>query len=375
MKGFRLDPLVAFHWKVHAAKNEAFGAWCRAGAWCMAYKRDGHVPEDTALDIAPLRVWQRLEKVRLVERVDDGWQIHDFADWNPAEGEEMQRHHAPAETSAARREAGRAGGQARAEKVRQEASKNSPDDQAKLDDEQGLGKQNPTFASSKTQAKLGGQQVLLGENSIATLQPDLKISPDPEQEPPYNPPSGDPQAKLKQNSAADEFSASKTHTAPKQNSRRSQRQRVIPGTEPPVEAVLEHWASQPFHGCRPKFTPARYERVRARLAEGFTVDELKAALDGANLDDWLMGREDRSKKVFKDLETHLRDAAQVERLRDLAHATQPSREPRKRTTDPPPPPPDPEMMAVDVPAGAALEDLFDAVGRRPTPEARRDVLL
>lgn len=85
-----------------------------------------------------------------------------------------------------------------------------------------------------------------------------------------------------------------------------------------VQTVLEHWAAQPYHGHRPKLTEARRARVRSRLAERFTVDELKQALTNANRDDWLTGRDPRTNgKKWVDVDTLLRDAAQVERLRDL----------------------------------------------------------
>ncbi|MBK0432725.1 phage replication protein, partial [Klebsiella pneumoniae] len=59
------------------------------------------------------------------------------------------------------------------------------------------------------------------------------------------------------------------------------------------------------------------KRIKARLAEGFTADELCRAISGAKGDPWLMGK-NPSKKRYDGVETILRDAAQVERLRDLA---------------------------------------------------------
>lgn len=89
MTWFKVDDKSAFHSKVVAAGNEAWGALCRAGAWSSGECTDGLIPEPIALMIAPKRVWKRLESCAgegrngLVERVDLGWQIHDFGYWNP----------------------------------------------------------------------------------------------------------------------------------------------------------------------------------------------------------------------------------------------------------------------------------------------------
>jgi hypothetical protein len=84
MSWFKLDDQGAFHAKVVAAGNEAYGAWCRAGQWSSAQLTDGFIPADIAALIAPEKVWQRAAKARLVDAVDGGWQIHDYLDWNPS---------------------------------------------------------------------------------------------------------------------------------------------------------------------------------------------------------------------------------------------------------------------------------------------------
>lgn len=86
-----------------------------------------------------------------------------------------------------------------------------------------------------------------------------------------------------------------------------------------IEDVLTHWVSQPYHKGRVKLTSDRRARVGARLDEGFSTDDLKLAIDGAALDPWLMGTAQNSTKAFKDVDTILRDAGQVERLREKGH--------------------------------------------------------
>lgn len=89
MSWFKLDDQAAFDAKVVAAGNEAFGAWSRGGCWSSGKLTEGFIPKDVALAIAPARVWDRLVSARaghdhgLVEARPDGWQIHDYLDWNP----------------------------------------------------------------------------------------------------------------------------------------------------------------------------------------------------------------------------------------------------------------------------------------------------
>lgn len=85
-----------------------------------------------------------------------------------------------------------------------------------------------------------------------------------------------------------------------------------------VLGVLRHWAEKLHAGQRVKFDDKRKRRVRARFAEGFSVADLKLAIDGTLRDDWLMGRSEKSRKGgYRDVDTVLRDAAQVERLMGL----------------------------------------------------------
>ncbi|KMV90417.1 phage replication protein O domain [Klebsiella oxytoca 10-5249] len=84
----------------------------------------------------------------------------------------------------------------------------------------------------------------------------------------------------------------------------------------PVRQVFSHWQTE-HHHLSAKLDGKRRKRIKARLAEGFTADELCRAISGAKGDSWLMGK-NPSKKRYDGIDTLLRDAAQVERLRDLA---------------------------------------------------------
>lgn len=99
MTWFRLDDNSAFHRKVVAAGNEAWGACCRAGAWSADHLADGRIPWAIALTIAPRRVWDRLLKTGLCEGADlDGFVIHDYLDRNPSRDEvlSIRQHRAKA---------------------------------------------------------------------------------------------------------------------------------------------------------------------------------------------------------------------------------------------------------------------------------------
>jgi hypothetical protein len=87
MAWFKLDDRGAYHAKVLRAGNEAYGAWCRAGQWSSQHLTDGLIPKEVADSIASPKIWKRLCDAGLLEDRPDGWQIHDFLDWNPSRQE------------------------------------------------------------------------------------------------------------------------------------------------------------------------------------------------------------------------------------------------------------------------------------------------
>ena len=74
-----------------------------------------------------------------------------------------------------------------------------------------------------------------------------------------------------------------------------------------------HWSGK---GPKPKFDSKRRSRIQARLRE-HDAATLKAAIRGALADDWIMGRDPKSRRSYRGIETILRDASQVERLAEL----------------------------------------------------------
>jgi hypothetical protein len=84
--------------------------------------------------------------------------------------------------------------------------------------------------------------------------------------------------------------------------------------------VFDCW--QAVHGKEhSKFDAKRKARIKARLREAFTVEQLCQAIRGATKDPFLMGRDPKAARAFDGIETLLRDAAQVERLIALEDGT------------------------------------------------------
>ncbi|HSN16436.1 MAG TPA: hypothetical protein VLT61_17510 [Anaeromyxobacteraceae bacterium] len=84
MTWFRVDDKLHSHVKPARAGLAAMGAWVLAGSWCGDQLTDGRVPREIAHRIAPAAVWSKLVSAGLAETTDEGYQLHDFLDWNPS---------------------------------------------------------------------------------------------------------------------------------------------------------------------------------------------------------------------------------------------------------------------------------------------------
>lgn len=174
MSWFRLEGRGAFHHKVLAAGNEAYGAWCRAGQWSSDQLTEGLVPLAVAEQIAKPKVWAKLIAAKLIHEAEGGYQIHDFLDFNPSSEAERARRE---ETRERRRESGRVGGKRSGESRRA----------AKQDASLGEAKSEQT--GSKNEAKcFAGASGLLEANGKQNEAP-IPI-PIPIEDPPYPPLAG-----------------------------------------------------------------------------------------------------------------------------------------------------------------------------------------
>jgi len=79
--------------------------------------------------------------------------------------------------------------------------------------------------------------------------------------------------------------------------------------------LFEFWSTK-LGKRSPKLSDKRKRKVRDRLREGFTADEIRAAIVGLTLSDHHMGRNGSPRK-YDDLELICRDPEHLEGFRDL----------------------------------------------------------
>jgi hypothetical protein len=92
-------------------------------------------------------------------------------------------------------------------------------------------------------------------------------------------------------------------------------------TDDPVPGLFDLWVE--VVGRDPKrtrLTAQRRKKIQARLAEGYTVAEIEAAIRGVVLSGWHMG-DNEQRTRYDDLTVICRDGAQVERFAGLSENT------------------------------------------------------
>src|SRR5258708_7482339 len=113
MSWFRVDDKSAFHAKVLAAGNGAWGAFCRMGAWCQDHGcHGGAIPCHVAAIIATPDELARLttilvpgKKPLLLDGGDGTYLLNDYAPHNPPKRNTLT----PAELKAKKSDAGKLG--------------------------------------------------------------------------------------------------------------------------------------------------------------------------------------------------------------------------------------------------------------------------
>lgn len=84
-----------------------------------------------------------------------------------------------------------------------------------------------------------------------------------------------------------------------------------------AKKVFENWVEATGKDSKKvKLNRARQDKIRARLREGYSVDDLCAAVRGIALSAWHTGDNPDGKR-YDDITVALRDGAQVEKFRDL----------------------------------------------------------
>jgi hypothetical protein len=99
-----------------------------------------------------------------------------------------------------------------------------------------------------------------------------------------------------------------------------------------VRTVFDAWQEDTGHH-RTILDRKRARRILARKREGFTTERLILAITNRRNDPFLMGENDTG-RVYDDIETLLRDAAQVERLERLVDRMRSNGRPGHRTVQP-----------------------------------------
>lgn len=253
MSWFRLDDKSWSHSKIVVAGNAAWGALCRMGAYASDHLTDGIIPSSIAQLIATIDEIERLVETGLLVRRAGG----DY------EIHDYLRYNPRARDVRKLRE------------VRASAGRSG---------------------ARQTNGKRVGKSPASADHVAEPLPCDVDGNRSPRPDPDPDP---DPKERKKIQDSPD----------------------AKPSGSDPARMVFRYYVEQrAFHlGARSTSQPTtkRLKLVRDRLAEGFTVDDLKRAVDGLFATPWNMGENDRHTK-YVEPEHVFREAAQVERHRATA---------------------------------------------------------
>lgn len=82
MPWLNVDDKMGEHPKADQAGNAALGLWLRLATYCARMETDGRVSKTKAAQYGTPAELRALIKAGLVERTRDGYQLHDWTDWN-----------------------------------------------------------------------------------------------------------------------------------------------------------------------------------------------------------------------------------------------------------------------------------------------------
>lgn len=104
MPWFKIDDGFHSHPKVLAAGNAAMGLWSRCGSYCSDHSTDGFVPEVLAKTYGTRAEIARLVELGWWRKVEGGYTMHDFLDYNPSAEQVRAERSAAAERQRLARE-------------------------------------------------------------------------------------------------------------------------------------------------------------------------------------------------------------------------------------------------------------------------------
>ncbi|MFD4444861.1 hypothetical protein ACFWPK_34310 [Nocardia sp. NPDC058519] len=91
MPWFRVDDDAAFHSKIVAAGNAAVGLWTRAGSYSSRELTDGFIPNHMIASMGTPAQAKKLVQVRLWDKVDGGYQFHQWEERQPFTKADVER--------------------------------------------------------------------------------------------------------------------------------------------------------------------------------------------------------------------------------------------------------------------------------------------
>lgn len=80
-----------------------------------------------------------------------------------------------------------------------------------------------------------------------------------------------------------------------------------------IVGIFDYWCQVMGRGAGTKLTPKRLKNIKARLADGYKVEEIKQAIDGCKMTPFNMGDNDRN-TPFNDIELICREGEKLERF-------------------------------------------------------------
>lgn len=85
-----------------------------------------------------------------------------------------------------------------------------------------------------------------------------------------------------------------------------------------IKQIFDHWRAV-MKKNSPKLSQDRKSKIKARLDEGFSIDQIKQAVSGCVLSDWHMGRNEKTEgKKYNDITLICRSAKYLENFIELA---------------------------------------------------------
>jgi uncharacterized phage protein (TIGR02220 family) len=89
-----------------------------------------------------------------------------------------------------------------------------------------------------------------------------------------------------------------------------------------IRAVFDHWKTVMGRNGHTRLTDDRRRKIKARLKEGYTVEQLKRVIEAVRADPFYMGQNDR-RRPYNDFKTIFRDAQQVDGFLEQVPAVTP----------------------------------------------------